>query len=273
MSADWISTALQPLPELQHNQVQLWWLADIQAIPEQQLDGYRQTLLSEAERLREASFLGQAARRQYLLGRVLLRTVLSGYTGVAATRLEFELSANGKPELAAHCNHEDPLRFNLTHTADQLLLAVTRGRRVGIDLELCRERQISTGGLFQRLFDADEQRLLESVPPAQRAETFCSLWALKESYVKALGSSLLVEDCRAHFGLDGQVIAARQGNTGATISGWLFQLYQPCDGMRMALCVENSGDSPLTCQVRQMAPAGQVAEVVWPMLSCSTPAC
>jgi 4'-phosphopantetheinyl transferase len=66
--------------------------------------------------------------------------VLGGYLEYDPEKLRFELERHGKPALtdAAGVTHE--LRFNLSHSDRFMLVAVTAGREVGVDVELVRER-------------------------------------------------------------------------------------------------------------------------------------
>src|ERR1700722_17902198 len=76
-------------------------------------------------------------RRRFIAGRGLLRSVLGHYLGQQPVQLKFDYGARGKPALAG-CDRDEMLHFNLAHSDDLLVLAVTRACPVGIDVERLR---------------------------------------------------------------------------------------------------------------------------------------
>jgi len=107
------------------------WRVDLDA------PGINAGALSAGERARAARFLREEPRRRWQAGRAALRAVLGGYLGIAPAAVELELGHRGKPALA---DPEASLRFNLSHSGELALIALTRGREVGIDVERIGER-------------------------------------------------------------------------------------------------------------------------------------
>jgi 4'-phosphopantetheinyl transferase len=66
------------------------------------------------------------------------------------------------------------------------MIAVTHGRKLGVDVEYQRSVR-NMGGIVQR-FSADIERLVWQVNPT--VEQFYDLWTQKEAYVKAIGRGL-----------------------------------------------------------------------------------
>lgn len=93
--------------------------------------------LSADERARAARFLRDGPRRRWQAGRAALRAVLGGYLGIAPAAVELRIGHRGKPALAGP---EASLRFNLSHSDELALIALARGREVGIDVERIGER-------------------------------------------------------------------------------------------------------------------------------------
>ena len=71
-------------------------------------------------------------RWAYALAHAAVRSVLSRYTGVAAWDLCFIEDDFGKPALAGWGSR---LSFNLSRTEGLAVLALTAGRRIGVDVE------------------------------------------------------------------------------------------------------------------------------------------
>jgi 4'-phosphopantetheinyl transferase len=119
--------------------------------------------------------------------RALVRSVLAGYLDAKPEALTFVHGVHGKPELES----AGRLRFNFSRSGSFGLLAVTRGRDVGVDVEQIDARR-AVGPIADRLFDADEAAELRSLPEARRIRRFFELWTQKEAYAKALGVGLSV---------------------------------------------------------------------------------
>src|SRR5215208_1888375 len=81
-------------------------------------------ILSAAERVRAARFKFSDHRRRYIAAHVALRRILARYLELDPSRLEFCRGAQGKPDLILQPN-QPPLRFNLSHSHDAALIAVT----------------------------------------------------------------------------------------------------------------------------------------------------
>ena len=88
----------------------------------------------------------------------------------------------GKPELAG----ERGLRFNVSRSGDVVLLAVTHGRDVGVDVERIAAAR-AHGPIADRLFSESEAAELRALDYDDRTRRFFQLWTRKEAYAKALG--------------------------------------------------------------------------------------
>src|SRR5690349_17506502 len=99
------------------------WRADL-AVEEHSLTQLA-SYLDQDERARAARFHFERDRRRSMAGRGLLRQILASYLDLAPIGVEFGYTANGKPYLLAHSE----LRFNVSHSADMLVVAVARDRQ------------------------------------------------------------------------------------------------------------------------------------------------
>jgi 4'-phosphopantetheinyl transferase len=139
--------------------------------------------LARAERLRFPE-----ARRRFVRSRALLRSILGAYAEVAPRELCFGTSGQGKPFLAGPSGVA-PLRFNLSRTDAQWLLAVARDREVGVDVERL-DREVDIDRLAGRLFSRRECRALASLAADRRRAAFFRAWACREATVKAMGEGM-----------------------------------------------------------------------------------
>jgi 4'-phosphopantetheinyl transferase len=158
-------------------------------------------LLNQDEHDRAARFIVPAPHIQFVLSRAFLRTTLGRYLGVAPREVQFRTAEHGKPELADGSD----LKFNLSHTDGTTVVALTRGRRIGVDVEKIREN-LNPLEMGDRFFSKKEAQWLRSQPESERFSAFFACWAAKESYIKAWGEGLSMP--LADFGIIPQV-----GNT------------------------------------------------------------
>ena len=118
-------------------------------------------------------------------GRGQLREILARYLRVEPRAVAFEYGPQGKPRLAG----EAALRFNLSHSEHEALVAVARDREVGIDVEIVRPT-VECEALARRFFSPEETAALLALPASVRARAFFAYWTCKEAFLKAKGGGL-----------------------------------------------------------------------------------
>lgn len=144
--------------------------------------------LAPDERARAARLLVAAARRGFICRRARLRQVLAEYLGVAPDAVRFVTNAYGKPAVAGAAAAGD-LRFSYSHSGALAVLAVTRGREVGVDVEQRRSMPEALQ-LATSFFAPSEVAALTRLSAAEREPAFFDCWTRKEAFIKALGLGL-----------------------------------------------------------------------------------
>ena len=145
-------------------------------------------LLSADETARAARFRFDRDRQHFIAGRAALRRILARYLDRDPAALRFAYGPAGKPALGGAPQGED-IRFNLSHSAGQALLAVARGRALGVDLEALRMSD-DLPAVAKRFFARGELSALASIPQALYAQAFFACWTRKEALLKAYGGGL-----------------------------------------------------------------------------------
>jgi 4'-phosphopantetheinyl transferase len=143
--------------------------------------------LSSDERLRAARLRFSRERDRFVAARGQLREILARYLQTTPDAVDFAYGPQGKPRLAGH----DALRFNVSHSEGQALLAVARGQEVGIDLERIRP-DVDCERIAIDFFSAAEGAALMAMPVAARPGAFFACWTRKEAFIKAMGGGLAV---------------------------------------------------------------------------------
>ena len=146
------------------------------------------TTLSPDEKERANKFKFEKHRHRYLAGRGALRTILAQYLDARAADLRFDYLTNGKPAFAQAFARAG-IHFNLAHTEDLALIAVTRIGRLGVDVECVRPVK-NVDELVARFFSERENKLFQNVPNAQKPSAFFNLWTRKEAMLKATGEGI-----------------------------------------------------------------------------------
>jgi len=99
-------------------------------------------------------------------------------------------SAHGKPFLETigdSANHD--IRFNLSHSGEWALVALTNGAEVGVDIER-REVNRPTPALAKYAFSVIEFEQWSALDEEEKPGAFYRLWTRKEAYIKLLGKGL-----------------------------------------------------------------------------------
>jgi 4'-phosphopantetheinyl transferase len=169
------------------NEVHIWQI-DL-ARGHDEVQWYRRVLAAD-EAERADRFYFERDKNRFTVARAAMRDILSRYTGLAAQNVHFSYGAKGKPELSGSMEQNE-IRFNLSHSSELALLAVTRGLTVGVDIEWVKS-DFATDDIAERFFSVTEVQTLRSLPADQQAEAFFSCWTRKEAYIKALGEGLSV---------------------------------------------------------------------------------
>jgi 4'-phosphopantetheinyl transferase len=203
--------------------------------------------LSPDERDRAGAFVRERDRRHFTVGRGVLRAILSRYAGIPPKQVRFCYGPHGKPALdEAHGGQT--LRFNLAHSHDLALYAVTRGREIGVDLEWVGRPVPDAATIAEHYFSAAERARLRALPELLRHEAFYNCWTRKEAYLKARGEGLSLPLDQFDVSLapgEPAALLSSHGDPGEVVRWTLWALI-PGPGYVAALAVEG-GDWQLEC--------------------------
>lgn len=222
-------------PHLPSNEVHVW-LADL-TLPFEQMEGYWQ-ILSEAERRRAERYYFEEDRKHFVAARGHLRSVLGRYLNVEPSQVQFSVSGTGKPVLMREFDH-DQLRFNLSHSHGLAALAVTCGRRIGVDLERIRPGP-AEAGIAERFFCAREAATLQALPSERKRDAFFTCWTRKEAFLKAsgLGLSLPLSHFEVALALEEPAALLWVARDSSEASRWALKDLPAIPGYKAAIAVE-----------------------------------
>lgn len=120
-------------------------------------------------------------RHTHLFGKILLILLAREYgiDGPILNRLAN--SQHGRPYLS------DPIDFNISHTGTTVACVITRGARVGLDIEQYSEIDFLD---FGRIHSDQQWDWIKTSKDPQKA--FFEFWTIKESVIKADGKGLSI---------------------------------------------------------------------------------
>jgi 4'-phosphopantetheinyl transferase len=198
------------------------------------------SVLSADEVERAKRFHFEKDRIRFTHCRLTLRELLARYLATPAGQIRFQYSVNGKPQLAANQNRRG-LQFNVSHSANVALIAISDAHQVGVDVEKIRH-EVDTAALSERFFSVRERNSLRALPEDLRVPGFFACWTRKEAFLKATGEGLSFPlkdfSVTTHPDLDPALEEIR-GDSEAQ-KQWFLRDVQGVDGYRAALAVDRS---------------------------------
>lgn len=163
------------------------------------------SLLEPAEQQRAQRYgnCNAVGRRNFILCRAALRLLLAERLQVNAAELRLIADDHGKPHLA---DHPPGVSFNVSHSQDLALIALTDGCPLGVDVEAWRaNRQVAA--VARRCFSAEEFARWQALAETERVPAFYALWTRKEAFAKAVGKGIAIGlECIA-FDAEGGLLA------------------------------------------------------------------
>ena len=164
--------------------VQIWTVLTSEVNVESAFD-----VLAEDERLRAASFLQQSHRLEWVASRFALRIILSQYLMCSPKEVSFVLGEYGKPSVF---QKDKQLHFNLSHSAELTVIAVSTDFVLGVDIENLRNNRIDMDAIAEKCFSDRERQEIANIELPQRRTKQLQIWTRKEAYMKAMGKGLQI---------------------------------------------------------------------------------
>lgn len=171
------------IPCLKSGEVHIWSAY----LPDNEKDiHYFATILSEDELQKVNDFRFSKDQKYFMISRGILRSLLGRYLGQAPEKVEIIYGLWGKPCILA----EQSLHFNLSHSKDYAIYAVTHCYEVGIDLEYI-NYDLDLEGVALSILSSQELAYWNGIASEEKVSTFFKLWVCKEAFLKAGGKGWL----------------------------------------------------------------------------------
>jgi 4'-phosphopantetheinyl transferase len=230
-------------PSLQPQEVHLW---EFPLSVEKSVEMKLQDLLSEDERARADRFHFERDAKRFSVARGSVRSILAAYSGAEGKDLRFSYSQQGKPRLA---DENSKIRFSISHSGEQGLLAVTSGREVGADIEAIRDN-VEFDQLAERFFSEHERESLRGLPQEKKIRAFYRCWTCKEAFLKAQGVGLSRSLSSFDVELSGPVRLLATRPDPAEAQRWSLFEHEASSGYAAAVAIEGTIQSIFLCRTR-----------------------
>ena len=220
------------------NEVHVWRIP--LDLPISQVNSFEQTLCFD-ELSKGNRYYSWVDRQRYKASRGSLRKILSKYIGSEPSEIQFAYSSSGKPSLSSGLNSES-LCFNMSHSNQYALCAITLNRSIGIDVEYLRPAPDMLS-IAKRYFASDEYETILSLSPDIREQAFYTLWTLKEAYLKATGEGIRgLGNIEVKFSQIESIVSVIDNKNNLKEDCWTTHRFTPANNYAAGLTVKGKDD-------------------------------
>lgn len=208
------------------------WLARLDAENSAELE----RLISQDERARAARFRFETDKKQFIAARAFLRVILGKYLRMHPRKICFEYNKYGKPSIGGERGRE--IKFNLSHSDNLALFAVTETQEIGIDIERINSSFVDEQMAIQCLTPREIEHF-QTLSSRARDSFFFDCWTRKEAYLKARGDGLSLPPNQIEAAsISGFSTSFRENSTESRLIFRSPQKLPPIPGYAAALAIE-----------------------------------
>lgn len=165
-------------PHIKTGEVHIWYFW---------LDQWRtktkelKSLLSPEEIIRGERYVIPDRENDFIINKGLERLLLSQYLNKRPEEIIFSTSETGKPFIL-----DTELQYNISHSKDLLLCAISADAHLGVDIQHIYEIK-PLDRIIKKVLSPTEIQLIEAIPSSEYLDHFFTIWAAKEALLKASG--------------------------------------------------------------------------------------
>jgi 4'-phosphopantetheinyl transferase len=217
--------------------VHVWW-RELHA--DDRIDPGFVALLSQAERARAERFGTPLLRARYVAGRATLRLLLGRCLGIDAADVPITRGRRGRP----YVERDGAPDFNVSHTRDAAIIALSTRGPVGVDLERG-DRSVDAARLARKFATARERAVMAALGDDDVRRRFLRLWTCKEAMSKATGDGLAAPMGKLDVDVDASALRLVDGPAPYVPADWsLVALDVPATHMATAALWRPSTEEP-----------------------------
>lgn len=158
------------------------WLAYLPDFFSQLIELRHHLISSEQEKADRFYF--EKHRIRYTVSQALLRILLGAYLRIPPQEIFLNKTPYGKPFL-----DNSAIQFNISHSNEYAIYALSECTAVGIDIEYWKERKYLEG-IIDSNFSVTEKTIYHNLDSSLKVSSFYQGWTCNEAYIKAIGMGL-----------------------------------------------------------------------------------
>lgn len=194
-------------------------------------------ILDDIEKNKALRFVHKIHRDRYVVSHGKLRVILATYVDMPPGKICFVEEAFGKPYIYMD-GKAHKVKFNLSHTADKLIVAVCPSVQLGVDIEKWNGK-IDYKMLAKECFSEVEYLYWLGLPEGEKTQVFYQFWTRKESFVKAVGTGISLDVTQIITSIDKPTRLISIPECFGLVSIWELIDLNLDDGMSGALTVQS----------------------------------
>jgi len=137
-------------------------------------------LLSEEEFERSMSFIQEADKNRFIIGKIFLKKLVANYLNIDPTEIVFNKLEFNKPELESYSD----FKFNISHSGDFIIFGFANRWSLGVDIEFMDTKIDLYNLIYNTMSSVEISSILNSGFPR---EMFFKYWTRKEALLKGIG--------------------------------------------------------------------------------------
>ncbi|MGE5499043.1 MAG: 4'-phosphopantetheinyl transferase family protein, partial [Syntrophothermus sp.] len=173
---------------LKDDEVHIWYGCNTPAYRYMEM---MRRVISDYELNKAYKFFFSRDRERFIIIRAVLRILISKYQNVGINEIRYMKNNFGKPYIMVPKGHA-PLKFNISHSNSAFIMAFTRNREIGVDIEKIRS-DFPAENIARLFFSRSEIEELLQMQGRQLTKAFFGCWTKKEAYIKAKGMGLSID--------------------------------------------------------------------------------
>lgn len=131
------------------------------------------------------TFNSNSKKIDFILGRVLIKTILGKILGICPEEVFLSENKYGKLYLL-NCTRDKYIYFNLSHSGSIIALAISN-KEVGIDVEFIEPKYLKA---IHYILNKEEISFVNNQQKENMLKTYYTIWTRKEALFKAIGTGL-----------------------------------------------------------------------------------
>ena len=145
-------------------------------------------ILSKNELNRSFEYQSKHSYNQFVISRAMVRLILAQYLGQEPKAIAISQTQWGKPEL----HSSDSMHFNLSHSGEFCLIAISKEREIGIDIE-CIDQNFDFEQAIGYINTEEELVTWKLLSTSEKVDMFYRKWVSVEAFLKAHGTGWLAD--------------------------------------------------------------------------------